>query len=74
MLDVLSLGPSIFHLISAFLSLRMYFERESETAFTRTSGGGAEREGERERIPSRLTTVSAESHSGLEPTNRENMT
>ena len=37
-----------------------------------TSGGGAEREGER--IPSRLHTVSAEPEAGLELMNHEIMT
>ena len=31
--------------------------------------GGTEREGERERIPSRLRTVSVELNSGLDPVN-----
>ena len=38
------------------------------------SRGGAERERERERIPSRLSTVSTEPDVGLEPTNHEIMT
>ena len=40
----------------------IYFERDS------TSGGGAERVGERERIPSRLCTVNTEPDTGLELT------
>ena len=36
--------------------------------------GGAEREEERERIPSRLCTVITETDVGLEPTNCEIMT
>ena len=40
----------------------------------RASGGGAEREGERERIPSKLHTVSAEQGAGLKHTNHEIMT
>ena len=39
-----------------------------------TSDEGAEREGERERIPSRLHTVNAEPHMGLELTSHEIMT
>ena len=35
------------------------------------SGGGTEREGERERIPSRLHTVSMEPDAGLGLTNHE---
>ena len=51
----------------------MCFERERERA------GEGQRErvrerGERERIPSRLLTVSAEPNVGLKPTNREIMT
>ena len=41
-----------------------HFERDSE------SRGGAERGGERERIPSRLHTVSEEPNAGLELTNK----
>ena len=41
------------------------FERE------RVSRTGAEREGERERISSRLLTVSTEPDTGLKPTKRE---
>ena len=43
----------------------MYFEREREG----TSRGRAERR--RDRIPSRLCTISTEPDAGLEPTNRE---
>ena len=51
----------------------IYFERESASGCI--SGGGAERERERERrIPSWLHTVSAEPDSGIELTNREIMT
>ena len=52
-----------------FLSLFIYFERARES----TSMGGAERERERERIPSRLCTVSIELDVGLEPMNHEIM-
>ena len=38
------------------------------------SGGRAEREGERGRIPSRLHAVSAEPNAGLYPTDSEIMT
>ena len=38
------------------------------------NGGGAEKEREGERIPSRLHTVSTEPHSGLDHTNHEIMT
>ena len=37
------------------------------------SRGGAEREREGERIPSRLRADSTEPNAGLEPTNRESM-
>ena len=37
------------------------------------SGGGAERERWRERIPNRLSTVSADPNAGLEPMNHEIM-
>ena len=40
----------------------------------RVSGGGAERERGRERIPSRLRTVNAEPDTGLDPTNQGIMT
>ena len=49
-----------------FLSFFIYFERERET----TSRGWG-REGERERIPSRLPTASPEPDVGLKPTNCE---
>ena len=39
-----------------------------------TSRGGTEREGETDRIPSRLHTVSTEPDMGLKLTNREIMT
>ena len=54
-----------------FFSLFIYFERE------RASGGEGwqrEREGERDRIPSRLHTVSAEPDIGPELMNHEIMT
>ena len=38
------------------------------------AGGGAETEGERERIPSRLHAVCTESNMGLDPMNGEIMT
>ena len=47
-------------------------ERERENVCVRR--GGAEREGERERIPSRLHTVRTEPDTGLEPINCEIMT
>ena len=43
-----------------------------ERVRARASRGGAERG--RERIPSRLSTASAEPDTGLEPTNREIVT
>ena len=49
----------LFEVLLAFflnLSLLTYFERDRDSV----SGEGAEREGERERIPSRLHAVSAE--------------
>ena len=47
------------------MSINFETERKRESA----SGGGAVREGERERIPSRLCTVSTEPDVGLEPMN-----
>ena len=41
----------------------IYFERDRESL----SGGGAEIEGERDGIPSRLHIVSTEPNAGLEP-------
>ena len=55
-----------------YLFLKIYFEREREDVHT--SGRGAEREGGREKIPSRLRTVSIKPDVGLKPTNREIMT
>ena len=51
-------------------------ERESErkTARECIGEGQREREGERERIPSRLQAVSTEPHTGHELTDREVMT
>ena len=49
----------------------VYFEREREREHT--SRGGAERETERERIPSRLHAVSTEPDTGLSLTNCEIM-
>ena len=49
-------------------------ERERESTCTRMRRGGAEREGESERIPSRLPAVGAEPDAGLDLTNREIMT
>ena len=40
----------------------------------RSSCEGAEREGETERIPSRLHAVGTEPNTGLKPTNREILT
>ena len=51
--------------LAFFLSLCIYFEKGC---------GGAEREGERERISSRLRTVRAEPNAGLKLTNCDNMT
>ena len=45
-----------------FLSLFIYFETDRDN----TSGGGAEREGERERIPSRLHNACKEPNTGPE--------
>ena len=55
------LGSEIFF-------LRLIFERERE------SWGGAEREGERERVSSRPRAVSTEPDAGLELTNCEIVT
>ena len=52
------------------MSINFETERKRESA----SGGGAVREGERERIPSRLRADSAEPDAGLSLTNREIMT
>ena len=54
------------HFKNCFLKFYLFWEKERESVCT----GGAESEGERERIPSRLHTVSV----GLEPTNHEIMT
>ena len=51
-----------------FLSFYLLILREREGA------GEGQRERRRERIPSRLYTVSAEPSMGLDPTNREIMT
>ena len=48
--------------------------RERERESTHPSGGRAQRERKRERIPSRLLTVSTEVITGLKPTNYEIMT
>ena len=58
---------SVYHQgldLESFCSFILFIERQRR----------AEREGEGERIPSRLHTVSAESKAGLSPTNREVMT
>ena len=53
----------------------MYFEREREGEHMQAGEGQREREREgRERIPSRLLTVSTEPKVGLELTKREIMT
>ena len=51
--------------------LKIYFERERERE--NMSWGGAEREGRRERSPSRLRSVRAESDLGLDLMNLEIM-
>ena len=56
-------------IVSIFLSLFTYFEREREH-----KSGEGQRERGRERIPSRLHTTSTEPDVGLEPTNHEIMT
>ena len=48
--------------------------RERARKRERVSRGGAERERGRERIPSRLCTVSTETDVGFDPTNCEIMT
>ena len=53
------------HFLSFFLSLFIYFERERESM---------SREGQKDRISSRLCTVSTEPDAGLELTNWEIMT
>ena len=52
----------------------VYFEREREreSEYTCTHGGGVEKR--RERIPSRLCAVSIEPNAGLSPVNQEIMT
>ena len=69
-----SLFLSAFYLCFWKFIFVYFWERERESARTRahTSGGGAEREGDR--IPSRLRTVSAEPYVGLELMNHEIMT
>ena len=62
---------SLLSLFFFFVSVFIYFEREIESA---GGAGVAEREGERERIPSRLCTVSVEPHVGLKLMNLEIMT
>ena len=52
----------------------IYFERGRETELERARVGEGQREGEGERIPSRLHTVSAEPDVGLDLTNQEIMT
>ena len=49
---------------------KVYFERECVCA----NGEGAEREGEREGISSRVCAASTEPVKGLEPTNQKIMT
>ena len=49
----------------------IYFERKRENTHARTQIGEGQTERERERNPSRLHTVSAGPHMGLDPTNRE---
>ena len=60
--------------VSFFFFKVIYFERGRGREKASASRGGAEREGEREKIPSRLRAVSAEPDMGLEPMNREIMT
>ena len=64
---------NVFVFFNVFLSL---FLREKETEHTHvfTRGGWAERERERERIPSRLPTVSTELDTRLELMNHEIIT
>ena len=68
----------IFYFIYCFifLSLFIYFEREHVRLRVHACEcrGGAEREGQRTRIPSRLHAVRAEPDVGLELMNREIMT
>ena len=59
---------ALFVLNKVYLLLR---ERERGA---HTSGVGTEREREREKIPSRLCTVSAKSNAGLKLTNHEIIT
>ena len=49
-------------------------ERERERESERAQAREGQREWERERIPSRLCTVSVEPNVGLEPMNKEIMT
>ena len=55
-----------------FLSLFIYFERESMCKQRRGKEKGRERD--RERMLSRLPAANAEPHAGLEPMNLEIMT
>ena len=55
-----------------FCKFIFYFERERERERETISRGGAERR--RDRIPSRLRTISTEPHMGLKLRNREIMT
>ena len=63
----------IFYLRKKFLSLFIYFERATESEWGRGKGGGGGKRG-RERIPSRLHSVSTEPDMGLELTNCEFLT
>ena len=67
----LHIETQIFFIVSTLFK-GYYFERERES--THASGGGAERERGRERIPSRLRAVSREPDVGLDPVNCEIMT
>ena len=64
MLGLFGLWFLIYVLIYLLTYLLTYLER------VQAGEGQREREREKERIPSRFCTVSAEPHTGLEPTNR----
>ena len=70
LLNLYSFFFNWFFFLNFFLSLFILKDRETE----HLSGGGAERERERQRIPSRVYAAGTESDVGLELTNCEILT
>ena len=66
----LNLSPLMPYFIIIIIFKFIYFEREREQVLM----GGTERERKRDRIPSRLHTVSTDLELGLELMNQEIMT